>query len=85
MLKVVFTVRVRGNQYERALEIQRLVGKHLCERYAYLNYLNLTEQIVDNKDQSKVVDRKKSLKNQTNEILCFMNQKYHAEHLKIKC
>lgn len=59
--QVVFTVRVREANMKGALEIQKAGAENTyAKRYAYLNYLNLTESDqVDNKDQSKVIDEKK--------------------------
>lgn len=61
--QVVFTVRVREANMKGALEIQKAGAENTyAKRYAYLNYLNLTESDqVDNKDQSKVIDEKKSV------------------------
>lgn len=81
--QVVFTVRVREANMKGALEIQRAGAENTyAKRYAYLNYLNLTESDqVDNKDQSKVIDEKKSVAKPQPEQPPFMNWKDDAERI----
>ena len=87
--QVVFTVRVREANMKGALEVQKAGAENTyAKRYAYLNYLNLTElDQVDNKDQSKVIDEKKSVAKPTTatkpqpEQPPFMNWKDDAERI----
>lgn len=83
--QVVFTVRVREANMKGALEIQRAGAENTyAKRYAYLNYLNLTESDqVDNKDQSKVIDEKKPVaKTNNREIMLYEIETAAPEFLK---
>lgn len=83
--QVVFTVRVREANMKGALEIQKVGAENTyAKRYAYLNYLNLTESDqVDNKDQSKVVDEKKSVAKTSNrDIMLYEIEATAPEFLK---
>lgn len=83
--QVVFTVRVREANMKGALEIQKAGAENTyAKRYAYLNYLNLTEaDQVDNKDQSKVVDEKKSVeKPNKRDIMLYEIEISAPEYLK---
>lgn len=83
--RVVFTVRVREANMKGALEIQKAGAENTyAKRYAYLNYLNLTEaDQVDNKDQSKVVDEKKSVeKPNKRDIMLYEIEISAPEYLK---
>ncbi len=68
--QVVFTVRVREANMKGALEIQKAGAENTyAKRYAYLNYLNLTEaDQVDKVDQKAVVEEKQA-KTERNIIL----------------
>lgn len=83
--QVVFTVRVREANMKGALEIQKAGAENTyAKRYAYLNYLNLTEaDQVDDKDQSKVIDEKKSVaKTNNRDIMLYEIEIAAPEHLK---
>lgn len=83
--QVVFTVRVREANMKGALEIQRAGAENTyAKRYAYLNYLNLTESDqVDNKDQSKVIDEKKTVAKSSNrDIMLYEIESTAPEFLK---
>lgn len=83
--QVVFTVRVREANMKGALEIQKVGAENTyAKRYAYLNYLNLTESDqVDNKDQSKVIDEKKPVEKTNNrDIMLYEIELSAPEFLK---
>ena len=83
--QVVFTVRVREANMKGALEIQKAGAENTyAKRYAYLNYLNLTEaDQVDNKDQSKVIDEKKPVaKTNNRDIMLYEIEISAPEYLK---
>lgn len=83
--QVVFTVRVREANMKGALEIQKVGAENTyAKRYAYLNYLNLTESDqVDNKDQSKVIDEKKPVTKTSNrDIMLYEIETTAPEFLK---
>ena len=83
--QVVFTVRVREANMKGALEIQKAGAENTyAKRYAYLNYLNLTEaDQVDDKDQSKVIDEKKSVaKTNNRDIMLYEIEISAPEYLK---
>ena len=83
--QVVFTVRVREANMKGALEIQKAGAENTyAKRYAYLNYLNLTEaDQVDDKDQSKVIDEKKSVeKPNKRDIMLYEIEIAAPEYLK---
>lgn len=82
--QVVFTVRVREANMKGALEIQKAGAENTyAKRYAYLNYLNLTEaDQVDDKDQSKVIDEKPVAKTNNRDIMLYEIEIAAPEHLK---
>ena len=83
--QVIFTVRVREANMKGALEIQKAGAENTyAKRYAYLNYLNLTEaDQVDDKDQSKVIDEKKPVaKTNNRDIMLYEIEIAAPEHLK---
>ncbi|HRT13964.1 MAG TPA: ERF family protein [Bacteroidales bacterium] len=83
--QVVFTVCVREANMKGALEIQKAGAENTyAKRYAYLNYLNLTEaDQVDDKDQSKVIDEKKPVaKTNNRDIMLYEIEIAAPEYLK---
>ncbi|MFA5720034.1 MAG: ERF family protein [Acholeplasmataceae bacterium] len=83
--QVVFTVRVREANMKGVLEIQKAGAENTyAKRYAYLNYLNLTEaDQVDDKDQSKVIDEKKTVaKTNNRDIMLYEIEISAPEYLK---
>lgn len=83
--QVVFTVRVREANMKGTLEIQKVGAENTyAKRYAYLNYLNLTESDqVDNKDQRKVIDEKKPVeKTNDRDVMLYEIESFAPEALK---